>query len=76
MKSSVTLNVLKNYFKDIKETFSENLDELKYVQIVVVKSIMPNISKWSDTLSKLHVWKRILRVNLIAHNVSKWSNTL
>ena len=52
------------------------VDELKLLIIVDVKPITQNISKWSYTLPKLHVWKKIVGVNLTRHKVSKWSDKL
>ena len=69
MKSSVTLSIFKTCFNNIKEICSENLDEFKEVKLVAVKPIMYNVSKWSNTLPKLFVWKRIIKVNVIMHDV-------
>ena len=45
------------------------------MKIVGVNPIMHNVSKWSDTLQKLSVSKRIVLVNPIMHNASKWLDT-
>ena len=55
MKSSLKINFLNKYFKNIKEICSGNLDKFKWVKTVEVNLIMHNVSKMSDTLSTLPV---------------------
>ena len=58
MKSSVTLQFLKNYYKDIQEICNENPNEIMQKsfareKILKVKTIMDNVTKMVKNLQQM-----------------------